>query len=83
MSADESLTYVFIPPLVAVLLHAENENNEPLNEEQVFQILNEATCVALPESVALEMEESRGYVDISPDNVWIEWQKFRLLNLNE
>jgi hypothetical protein len=76
-SDDEDLVLVAIPPLVALLVHHEQEKGEPLTEAEVLAIRDKAVCMAMPTEVARKLAESRGYDDLDPENIWVEWQEFR------
>jgi len=73
MEADP-LCLVFVPALVAVLTAAEDRKGSPLTEAEVCDIRDQAVCITLPFSVALDMERERGYPDIVAENCWSEWQ---------
>lgn len=60
MDADP-LCLVFVPALVAVLTAAEDRKGSPLTEAEVCNIRDQAVCITLPFSVALDMERERGY----------------------
>lgn len=77
MAADEPLVLVFVPALVAVLHHAETEKGEPLTEDEVIAIRDNAVCITVRHSQAQAMESKRGYPDLDPENVWQEWQAVR------
>ncbi len=62
---------------MAVLLKAETDKGMPLTESEVVKIRDNASCIAMPISVKLKVEESRGYQDINPEKAWIEWQEVR------
>lgn len=68
----DQLCLVFIPALVTVLYAAEKHKGAPLTERR-----NNATCMKVPFSVALESEQKRGYLDIVAENCWEEWQSSR------
>jgi len=74
---DEPLCYVFVPALLATLIHGEREKGSPLTEEEVIVIRDKAPCIVLRTSIALELEEKRGYPDLEPSHVWQQWQEFR------
>ncbi|MPQ68544.1 MULTISPECIES: hypothetical protein [unclassified Pseudomonas] len=78
MEADP-LCLVFIPALVAVLRAAEERKGSPLTEAEVCNIRDQAVCITLPFSIALDMEKERGYPDIASENCWSEWKKAREL----
>ncbi len=56
----DPLCLVFVPALAAVLQAAEYKKGEPLTEAEVSEIRDRSTCIALPFSAALAMEEDRG-----------------------
>ena len=76
--SNDPLCLVFVPTLMAVLTAAENKKGMPLTELEVCDIRDQATCVAISFSTALEMEEQRGYPDIVAEDCWNEWQRVRL-----
>jgi hypothetical protein len=73
MSTEDDLVPVFTPPLVALLIHAEELNGSPLTRNQALAIRDNADCVMLPASAKAEMEEERGYPDIDPERCWEDW----------
>ena len=74
---DEELHVVPVPALVAVLLNKEREKGAPLTEGEVASIRDGASCIAMPSSAKRSVEQARGYVDIDPENAWVEWQVAR------
>lgn len=66
-----------VPALVAVLLAKEKEKGEPLTRGEVENITVRAECIAMPRDVRVELDESRGYRDIDPENAWEEWLEAR------
>ena len=75
-TADDELVLVFMPSLAAVLLHAEDEQGEPLTYEQVLEIRDHSVCMRMPRDVAERLAEERGD-DLDPENCWHEWQLLR------
>lgn len=75
---SDPLCLVFIPALVTILLHAEKTIGRPLTEAEVIAIRDKAVCMAMPVSVAAQMETKRGYPDIVAEAAWPEWQSARL-----
>jgi len=67
-----------IPSLVATLLNRETAKGSPLTEEEVIQIRDSCPAIALTQEDAMRVDESRGYLDIDPENCWEEWQRVRL-----
>ncbi|MBK3453254.1 MULTISPECIES: hypothetical protein [Pseudomonas] len=74
----EQLCVVFIPALSVVLQSAETNKGFPLTESEALKIRDQATCVAVPFEVALDMENERGFRDIVAEDCWNEWQRLRL-----
>lgn len=75
---EEELIPVPVPALVAVLLNKETAKGSPLTESEVIEIRDNAACMMMPRSIILTIEQSRGYPDIDPENVWAEWLAARL-----
>ncbi|MCU8059084.1 hypothetical protein L5L78_23350 [Shewanella sp. SM34] len=73
----EEIFLVHMPSLVSVLLNKENEKGSPLTESEVLEITNSSACIAMPLYAKKKVEESRGYLDINPENSWEEWQAAR------
>jgi hypothetical protein len=73
MCSEDDLVPAFIPPLVALLIRAEELNGSPLTRNQAIAIRDNADCVMLPASTKAEMEEERGYADIDPERCWEDW----------
>jgi hypothetical protein len=73
------------PALVAVLLRKEKDKGSPLTQQEVLEIRDKASAVAVPYDLRHIFEESRGYADIDPENAWEEWQSVRgtLLAINQ
>jgi hypothetical protein len=73
----DPLIPVFIPALVQLLAIREQAKGAPLTESEVLEIRGEGVCIMLRHSMAMKMDEARGYPDINPTNVWQEWQAIR------
>jgi hypothetical protein len=73
---DYPLIPVPIPALGVLLLNLEKKG-APLSESEVFEARDKATCIMLPLSAKVQMDEKRGYRDIDPENVWVEWFPFK------
>jgi len=67
----------FIPALALLLRQAEQAKGSPLTRAEVLQVRDKGTCMMLRSSIALEMEEKRGFRDIDPEDCWEEWQTLR------
>jgi len=74
---DEPIVPVFIPALVAILVHHEKAKGSPLTKDEVLSIRDNAACMTMRLSMACQMAEKRGYADLTPENCWEEWQEFR------
>jgi hypothetical protein len=75
--SDKPLRIVIMSPLVTLLPIREREKGAPLTESEVLGIRDRAGSIALPTSVALALQEKRGYPDILPENCWNQWQQAR------
>jgi uncharacterized protein YegJ (DUF2314 family) len=75
--ADDSLVPVFMPALAPVLVHAEDLKGEPLSEAEALRIRDRAACIMMKREHARQLEETRGYRDIDPENCWRDWQQVR------
>ena len=71
------MAMVFIPALVAVLESKEQETGRELTRDEVESIRDNATAIALPEEIAVDMTNSRGYPDIDPEDVWNAWLAYK------
>lgn len=74
---DDPLVPVPIPALGVLLLNLEKQKGTPLSEEEVKEARDKAVCMMLPLSAKQKMDEKRGYRDIDPENVWVEWLAFK------
>ncbi|MGH8448740.1 hypothetical protein [Pseudomonas sp.] len=74
----EQLCVVFIPALSVALQSAETSKGSPLTEIEVLKIRDQATCIAVPLRIALDMENERGFRDLVAEDCWNEWQRLRL-----
>ncbi|RCS44741.1 DUF2314 domain-containing protein [Bremerella cremea] len=77
MNDDANLIPMFIPSLGAILIAAEDKKGEPLTNNEVLSIRDNAACIMMRHSDAAKLAESRGYDDIDPDNCWYDWQMLR------
>ena len=77
MGENEDLIIYPVPSLVATLLNRERAKGSPLTEKEVILIRDSCEAIAVPPDVARQMDESRGYHDIDPENCWEEWQRAR------
>ena len=75
--SEDPLVPVPIPALGVLLLNLEKKKGEALSEQEVSDIRDKAVCMMMPLSVRAKMDAKRGYSDVNPENVWVEWQAFR------
>lgn len=74
---SDELVPVFMPALIVLLVHAEDEKGTPLTKDEVHGIRDNAACVMMDVDAARKLEESREYRDIDPENCWHDWQMAR------
>jgi len=77
MSEKDDLVITCVPSLVAVLLRRETDKGSPLTEQEVVDIRDGCTAVAMPRDVVAKVSAARGYDDIDPDRCWEEWRRVR------
>ncbi len=80
-SPEEELLIVPVPALVAILWALRKEKGSPLTEAEVLACRDSAECIAMPISVAQKIAHERGYEDVDPENVWADWESFRVAHL--
>lgn len=68
---------VFVPALVAVLGFQESQLGRDLTKEEVESIRDKAGCIVVPLEAAIDLEEGRGYEDISPEHVRKDWLEYK------
>ena len=74
---EDDLVPVFIPALCAILINAEDKKGDPLTEEEVLEIRDNAAVIMMERLDASKMAESREYEDLDPENCWYDWQMLR------
>ena len=74
---DDPVIPVYVPALVALLVHCEKQKGSPLTEEEVLGLRDEAICITTRASIARALAERRGYEDIDPRDAWHQWQDVR------
>lgn len=72
-----ALVSVLVPALAAVLLAAERTKGTPLTRDEVENIRDNASAIAMTPTDAAKLEQSRGYADIEPERAWEQWQLLR------
>lgn len=75
--SQEDLVPVFIPALSVMLINLEDKKGEPLTQEEVLEIRDNASCIMMTKTDAEKMAKSREYLDIDPENCWYDWQMLR------
>jgi hypothetical protein len=73
MTDDENLLIVPVPSLIATLLNKERAKGSPLSETEVLEIRDQCPSIAMTKDQYEKICESRGYLDIDPENAWDEW----------
>ena len=77
MNTESEPIPVFVPALGTILVAAEDAKGEPLASEEVAEIRDNAVCIMMDPADAAKMVESRGYIDVDPENCWHDWQMLR------
>jgi hypothetical protein len=67
MMPEDKRILTFVPSLVSLLLGREESKGSPLTEQEVLEIRDKATVVALPADAAAAVASERGYRDIDAD----------------
>jgi len=76
-SQEEKLVPVIMPALSNILIAAEDKKGSPLTIEEATDIRDKAPAIMLPLSAKISMDESRGFRDVDPENLWFDWQMIR------
>ncbi len=71
------LAFVFMPALRDVLAAVEQAQGRPLTREEVLDLRDRATCMAVPAATLADHDARRGFADLRPDHVWEDWQAHR------
>ncbi|MFB8003228.1 hypothetical protein [Nocardia sp. NPDC056000] len=74
---DDPLVPIPIPALMTLLIRREDDKGQALTEDEVLEVRDHAHCMMLPLSAQQAVDQSRGYRDIDPDNVWQEWCAYK------
>jgi hypothetical protein len=78
MSAGSPLVPVFVPPLRALLGHAETKAGRALSETEVDEIRDAGACIMMDADDAGRLAIERGFRDVNPENCWVDWQRVRV-----
>jgi hypothetical protein len=63
--------------LGAILIAAEDKKGQPLTNDEVLSIRDNAACIMMTYADAAKLADSRGYDDLDPENCWYDWQMLR------
>jgi len=66
-----------VPALTALLLAAERKKGTALTKTEVEFLRDIGTVMVVDSEGARAVEAQRGYKDIDPAQVWVEWQSLR------
>ncbi|MCD1125150.1 hypothetical protein LPW36_03760 [Jinshanibacter sp. LJY008] len=73
---EDNLELIFMPALIVLLINAQKTKGEPLTQNEVEAIRDNAVCIALPSGSNAMMAEKRGYDDINPEFAWLEYLSY-------
>lgn len=71
------LAFIFMPSLAALLDGAEQIKGEPLTENEVRQIRDEALVTVAPADVVQAVEAGRGYAEVDRTDPFRSWEVLR------
>jgi hypothetical protein len=74
---QRELSLVFTPTLASILTALEAELGRPLTQTEAEKARDQAACIAMKHSDAQQLERSRGYADVNPEQVGQQWQQLR------
>ncbi|MFC9434540.1 hypothetical protein [Nocardia sp. NPDC057030] len=74
---DDRVVPTPIPALIAVLIRMEEDKGAALTEAELLDARDNAAAMMMPLSMQRELNQSRGYRDIDPDNLWSEWCAYK------
>jgi hypothetical protein len=77
MPDQTPLIPLFVPPLATVLAHAEQKKGAPLTQPEVEAIRDKSACIMMEPADAQKMGQSRGFIDVNPQNCWADWHRLR------
>ena len=77
---DDDLVFLFLPSLIATLVHHEDKKGAPLTREDVLSIRDKCKVEAVTPEVYQQVSQKRGYDDIDPENCWAEWLDYKEAN---
>jgi hypothetical protein len=77
MAKEAPLKPVFLPSLAQGLADAENAKGSALTEAEAHRLRDEAACIMMSTDEARQMDQSRGYRDVNPENCLADWHRIR------
>ena len=78
MADDERLVPLFVPALAVILGAKEKDIGRSLKEEEVVALRDGAACITVPAPEVIAVSESRGFVDVDPENCWADWHRLQV-----
>ena len=78
MTSRDDLVPLFIPSLAVLLAEAAKKKGDRLTEPEVARIRDGGTVIMTPTKEARELEVSRGYRDVDPEDAWRDWHRLRV-----
>jgi hypothetical protein len=73
----DPIVIMFVPPLVHLLMRAEQLNGGKISRKQVEAIRDNAQAITVARSVADAVAAELGYVEIDPNLAWSHWVEVR------
>jgi hypothetical protein len=74
---DDSMV-VPVPALRVVLQFLEQRKGSALTHDEVLQAVETAPAITMTREDAAQFAQRPGGGDLNPDNIWSEWQAFRV-----
>jgi hypothetical protein len=57
---------------------SEQKKGSPLTAPEIEAIRDKSTCIMLETATAEAMTQSRGFIDVNPNNCWADWHRLRV-----
>jgi hypothetical protein len=77
---NDPLIPVFMPALIVLLENARVKKGSPLTKDEVLAIRNSGVCMMMKTSMAIQLDNRRGYSDLDPEKCWEQWCEYLQLN---
>ncbi len=78
MADAKPLIPLFIPSLAQILGFAERAKKSPLTAAETEKIRDESARIMMEPADAQNTTESRGFIDVNPENCWADWHRLRV-----